>query len=356
MFQYWALSYLQSLFSLHNWSKHGEILMWKVLQEGSSRHCKGWCSFNTVVGGWSPGFRSPVKHMHFAKNGETSVSRNTQVIHKASKDCYPILQIMPWCWESGYRPCGHSAGATRNLLGCCSALYSLCSYSDTSLHKYAQNWRLFHLKQLGTFWVTGHTWIDTPYWQCCESWWFCVVAYCLFCQVNPKSVCENLVLVNYLESWSSLELSSPSVTAPTQFAEVLVAGYQISFPGKESKLKDVRAGWILTEVAWPPDGFRCLVLFPPAILSSVARWAGAALVESFLLSFANLAKDALVWSCGSYWPGPYLLCKRVQLCCSYEIQENRQFLLVWFRSFTTNLPAGLCYTYSRMSLMDSIFP
>lgn len=294
MFQYWALSYLQSLFSLHNWSKHGEILMWKVLQEGCSRHCKGWCSFSTVVGGWSPGFRSPVKHMHFAKNGETSVSRNTQVIHKASKHCYPILQMMPWCWESGYRPCGHSAGAT------------LCSYSDTSLHKYAQNWRPFPLKQLGTFWVTGRTWIDTPYWQCCESWWFCVVAYCLFCQVNPKSVwkfgsCK--LLRKLIISGTLISLSDSSNTVCRSSGSRL--------PNLISRKREQ----VERCESWLNSYWGCLA---PRRVS----------LFGFVPTSYPVQRGRMSWSC----PGrviPTVLCKPCQRCIS---------LVVWFL-LTWTLPA-----------------
>ena len=43
------------------------------------------------------------------------------------------------------------------------------------------------------------TWTDTPYWQPCESQWFSVVVSSASCQVKPGSVCENWVLVNYLD-------------------------------------------------------------------------------------------------------------------------------------------------------------
>lgn len=119
------------------------------------------------------------------------------------------------------------------------------------------------------------------------------------------------------ESWSSLWCSSPSVSAPTQFTKMVlkvlfVCCWISSFPGREGTLHERWESWLNSH--WgclATDEFCCCVVFSPpsAIQYGQMSWScrGSKSLPLSLTNLTLLAKDALVWCCGSRWPGLDLL-------------------------------------------------
>lgn len=105
------------------------------------------------------------------------------------------------------------------------------------------------------------------------------------------------------ESWSSLQHSSPSMSAPAQFTRMVLkvlflCYWMSSFPGREGTWSERWENWLNSRWGcFATDGFRCMVFSPPsAIQYGGMSWSCSGSSHSHSTSQTSLSLPEMPWS------------------------------------------------------------